>query len=190
MIVNGLDSGMPEIPAHFGFNLGQVMRRLDVDRSVDGSEGASGVFTAALTRRMRKRVIDDPSGDPYLTRWVIEEFADGSAIYLHRLHRSDGDREYHDHTFDFMSFIVSGSYIEQRPGKPSVQFRSGDWNVAKAEQLHRLEKASAEDVITVVFRGPKIRDNWGFQAEGGPWVPHAVYLDEKFGPGKWLTEYE
>ncbi len=140
--------------------------------------------------RGRGFTITDPRGDPYLTRTVVEEFADGGAIYLQRIHRSDGDREFHDHPSDFRTFIVSGRYIEHRPEGEPVEFRAGDWNMGKAEKLHRLELPDGP-VLTIVYRGPKRRE-WGFRAAApdAPWVHHVQYLDAKFGVGGWTKEYE
>jgi hypothetical protein len=150
--------------------------------------GLLGDQTFKGTSRMRKFVITDPSGSPYLTRYVVEEFPDGSGIYLHFIHRSDSDREFHDHPWDFRSFIVRGGYIEHTP-EGSREFYPGSWNVRQAEQLHRLELFCPEDTITILFRGPKRRE-WGFKAIGGEWTHNEAYLDAKFGKGNWNKEYE
>lgn len=136
---------------------------------------------------MRKFIITDGEGRPYLTRYVVNEAEDGSKVYLHFIHQSDDDRDFHDHPWDWHSEILQGSYKEYRPESSTI-FRPGDVNVKVAEQLHRLEVLEGP-VITMVFRGPKRRE-WGFQTPGKPWVHHETYLNEKFGRGKWSKEYE
>ena len=141
-------------------------------------------FTSAGTERMRHFTITDPKGDPYLTRYFVEEYADGSGVFLHHIHRSDSDREYHDHPWDFRSYIVSGGYHEHTPDEPPRTFKRGTWNTSPATRLHRLELTSSE-AWTIVFHGPKVRA-WGFaNARDGVWVHNEEYLAKKFGDAPW-----
>jgi len=131
--------------------------------------------------------IPAPDGSPYLERIVLEEAEDGSKVYLHILYQSDGDRDLHDHPWNFVSHIIYGEYIEHRSDGSKQMFFAGDTNEKEADTLHRLELPNGP-VITMIECGPKIRE-WGFQTEEG-WVHHKDYLDKKFGPGNWDGEYE
>lgn len=138
---------------------------------------------------MRKFVIPGEDGEPYLTRYVLAEKPDGSKVYLHFIHQSDSDRDYHDHPWPWRSCIVSGAYREHAPGLPPRIYGPGDWNdKPDPAALHRLEVV-AGPVITVVYRGPRVR-RWGFRTPPAPWIDHEDYLDAKYGKGNWAKEYE
>jgi hypothetical protein len=70
--------------------------------------------------------------DPYLTRWTILEIA-GWSLKLHRFHRSDEDRDLHDHPWTFWSLILLGGYYEWLPyAKTPDEAR---WNRSRASVL-------------------------------------------------------
>jgi len=97
-------------------------------------------------------------------------------IRLHKILRSDDDRHFHDHPFDFVSFILHGHYVEVTPdGKRS--FFDFDINRKRAEELHRLVLPEGGPVWTLVFTGPK-RRSWGFQTEAG-WVHWREYVADR-----------
>lgn len=140
-------------------------------------------LTCAGLDRMRHFTITDGHGDPYLTRYFVEDYPDGSGIFLHRIHRSDADREMHDHPWNFRSFIVEGGYVEHTADGQRHTYTPGMWNETKADKVHRLELL-ARPTWTIVFHGPKIRD-WGFVGEDGKWVHNETYLAQKFGDRPW-----
>lgn len=53
-------------------------------------------------------------GSPYLERYYLGNFL-GVTAYLHRFVGADGDRDVHDHPWNFaLALGLAGSYIEQR----------------------------------------------------------------------------
>src|SRR6266853_6456811 len=80
--------------------------------------------------RYRSDVIDTN----YMRRWTIETPL--GQIRLHHILRSDNDRHYHDHPFDFVSLILSGGYIEHRPNQPQRLYLPKSVLVRKAKDLH------------------------------------------------------
>lgn len=72
----------------------------------------------ASTKDTPRYFIPQPDGkSPYLERLVLEDKKDASGkslskTYLHIIYAGDGDRDPHDHPYDFKSTIVFGSYIE------------------------------------------------------------------------------
>lgn len=131
---------------------------------------------------MKSFVITSKTGEPYLTRYVLSE-----TKYLHIIHRSDDDRDLHDHPWDFSSQILHGSYVEVTPDGKRKTFKVGDVNFHKAEDAHCLVLNEGE-VVTLVTLGPRRRE-WGFHTAKG-WVHHKDYLDEKFGFGKWTDTHD
>lgn len=157
-----------------------------------------------------------PDGKPYLERLVLQRNPDRSGAYLHLLWAPDGDRDPHDHPFDFTSTIIFGGYVEENyvracernhvwdgagegtlkcgcgaPMKPVLLQSSpktwlpGDKNWKRASQLHRITKLLQTPTVTLIERGPKVRE-WGFQTDDG-WEHHSSYIERKF-PGAQPTE--
>lgn len=96
-------------------------------------------------------------------------------IYVHQIIRSDDDRALHDHPWPWMTIILSGSYIECLPLRPSEpagevvghRREPGDCVVRlRAERPHRLVLLGDAPVITLFVTGPKLRE-WGFWCENG-----------------------
>lgn len=117
----------------------------------------------------------------YMRRWRLgPDWLPG--LRVHHIALSDQDRELHDHPFDFVSFIVSGGYIEHTPQGRFVR-KPGDFVVRRAEDTHRIELRKQalryEDgkcvekievpAWTIVLRGPYRRD-WGFITRPGVWI--------------------
>ncbi len=137
---------------------------------------------------VRNFIIPLPNGKtPYLQRFILDEGdkllknEDRSKVYLHIIYESDGDRDPHDHPFNFESTIVWGSYREQKyrracepcatiytgdvvecrnckkPLSADADYRprtykAGDLNSMQAHHLHKLEIVDGP-VVTLVKRG-------------------------------------
>src|SRR5204863_4145770 len=52
----------------------------------------------------------------YMTRIELWRFRNEAKLMLNYFHRSDEDRELHDHPWQFWSFIILRGYIEHHPG--------------------------------------------------------------------------
>ena len=156
--------------------------------------------------KLQRYMIPTPDGEPYMERFVLHrDGRHGAGTYLHVIFESDGDRDPHDHPYDFSSQIIWGGYREDgyarycqacdlynyddvvsctRCGSPKLQaravqckiFKAGDVNDRKAHSLHRLTLLDGP-AVTLVTRGPKIRE-WGFQTMDG-WVGHEAYVEHK-----------
>ena len=134
------------------------------------------VFTLLLFRdRFRSDIYIGPV--LYMRRWkFLPETWPG--FRLHQIVRSDADRELHDHPFSFVSIILAGGYIEERPGRPNRFHGPGSILFRRAEDLHRIcidpRKGPA---WTFVLRGP-YRRMWGFRTAKG-WMPWHQFIAEK-----------
>lgn len=109
-------------------------------------------------------------GDTYMTRWTLfgrrmEPTWHDRAVYLHRIHRSDGDDALHDHPWPFVSVILGGGYWEHTAtatgdivrrwyGPGRVLYRPARWR-------HRVELPAGRSCYSMVFRGPK-QKSWSF----------------------------
>lgn len=144
----------------------------------------------------RKRVfrITGTAGpdDVYLIRYFLFR-SKYFSIYIHRFLRSDRD-DPHDHPFNFLSYIVKGSYLERLydPMGPEYDYwgdarsvepvgtlfcpwaadrKQGSWGFRPAETVHSVflskEYTYAERdqaPLSVIFRGVD-RRQWGFWKE-------------------------
>jgi hypothetical protein len=111
----------------------------------------------------------------YLTRWTLLFF--GYSIRIHRWYSDDVKPHFHDHSADFISFLVWGSYINHTP--------SGDYpksapafTRATAEQRHWLE-VGPKGAWTITFWGRPYR-KWGFWVNNHLWRPLRYF--HKFAP--------
>lgn len=105
-----------------------------------------------------------------MRRWVLK--TPWFLLRLHRIMRSDNDRHFHDHPFDFMSFILRGGYVEYTPGNPFRVCLPGSIVRRRAEDLHYL-KLIGNSAWTFLITSPYHRD-WGFQTEDG-WIKADKY---------------
>jgi hypothetical protein len=130
---------------------------------------------------MRKEVIYGCIEVPLMTRWILLEERWGK-IMLHHFHRSDEDRERHDHPWNFWTLILKNGYIEDCPNhfrrlKPFRLYRR------LAVHRHRVVLLGdgygrERDAWTLVFTGPRIRE-WGFWTAAGEWIHYKRFLKEK-----------
>jgi hypothetical protein len=136
--------------------------------------------------RHRLEVVHDKlfrGGKPYMERWALRTFL--GHLRIHKITASDDPSQpFHDHPMSFVSLILTGGYLELRPGRCAREFFSGDINFCRAEEAHCLllrkgalpvrDDGPVETTWTLVVSGRPYRD-WGFLTEDG-WVGHEDYL--------------
>ena len=116
--------------------------------------------------------IPGPNGTIYMRRYYLWRSKTGGRwVRIHEILLSDEDRHFHDHPWDFTSFILSGGYTEHTPNGTTVH-RPFSLIRRKAEDLHKLELTGP--AWTFVVTGDKRRD-WGFQTENG-WIHWEKYF--------------
>lgn len=156
-----------------------------------------------LLRILPKNEIEDECHDGaglLMTRYYLTPKIFGFRLVLHQFHRSDNDRHYHDHPWNFISFILKGSYIEHYPIEqlrtdipPSdMQQAHRRWDIIKRPKTWKhwvelpLKEIKSEwlrtqidqfqyfeECWTLVLLYGKRRD-WGFHTEKG-WIKHDEY---------------
>lgn len=121
--------------------------------------------------------VSDTVGSGVIDRWIIHYRSVG-ALRLHRINKSDMDRDYHDHRFDFRSLILWKGYREHTPSGSRI-FRPGSVVRHAAEDQHRLELLNGP-AWTIQISGPQRRE-WGFSTPDG-WVDSENYdFYKKYG---------
>jgi hypothetical protein len=141
-------------------------------------------FLLFLTRFLRApRVIMGGDGaTPYLSRWYlygkqpqVDEHGNpvknarpvgtiGTEVYLHRFHRSDADRELHNHPWRVaLVFVLSGGYVEQYRDGDKVKTRvrnPGSVFFLRGEDFHRVDLIGG-DSWSLFIAGQKA-SSWSF----------------------------
>jgi hypothetical protein len=150
----------------------------------------------------------DEQGEAYMGRWSL--IAKGSAVSrwlsrltrgkydharIHWIAKSDGDREVHDHPFNYRTFVMDGWYVEHYIPFARFPLMNGpalrQWQgssrrlpdhaaqdatlirvmgkgksaAAPVGQFHRIARVSDGGVWTLFFMGPDT-GKWGFLVDG------------------------
>lgn len=165
------------------------------------------IIEAIASLLPQPRVIYGPTGEtPYLSRYYLvgqPTMPDGShpfdengqskkeviwpkgfGIYLHCFHRSDADRELHNHPFEkSFSIILSGGYSEERRVGRGVSRRNleaGDINIIDANTFHRVDlksTGSGELEAWTLFVVSGRSQSWGFwDRVTGKFTPWRTFL--------------
>jgi len=115
--------------------------------------------------RWKERMGEDPN-DPYLYRWTFIFF--NYSIRIHHWIRSDDDRHFHDHPWNFMSIILKGKYVNVTPeGKFHVEAISRWKSNAKDKHYLKIPEGGA---WTVLLCGKPFH-KWGFYVDGKKYRP-------------------
>lgn len=138
-------------------------------------------------------VNDDPNRS---ARWslTVHRKANGRQVYLHKICRSDGAREMHDHPWDFTSLILWRGYIEETAARIKWRGACGkEFSVRgvilsrkwpgfilrrRAEYRHRV-LLSGGPAWTLVLTSGKKR-SWGFWRRGA-FIPWREFISRKCG---------
>lgn len=119
-------------------------------------------FESLRSRTMKKVKIlwKDKLGTPectYVERWVIDFFGYFS-IRLHHWLKSDDTRHYHDHAWDFLSFVLWGSLVDRTENGDELR-KWLSFKFFKAEHRHMV--VIDKPCWTILLCGPE-RRVWGY----------------------------
>lgn len=104
--------------------------------------------------------------NPYLIRWaIVDGKGAGNNVYLHKFLRDDEDRALHDHPWDSVSILLSGTLREIDEANPRGKIvNAGQVRHRAADYAHRL--VVVEQGFSLFITGPKVRE-WGFLCAEG-----------------------
>lgn len=136
-------------------------------------------------------------GDKYLTRWYLFR-RKSMGLFLHLFHRSDEDRAFHDHPWNFISLILWRGYHEHTDIRCTLCVGGLGYNAFSpvacprcngteiervkrrkypgmilyrpAEWAHRVELLDGKPALTLILRF-KNRREWGYHLATG-WLSH------------------
>jgi len=98
-----------------------------------------------------------PTECPYAFRWLL--LTPFFSVRIHHFLRSDDKRYYHDHAWDFWTFILRGYYYDRHPGGVFVRQEHHLYKVP-AEHKHYVEIPKGGCWTLVFCKKPKRK--WGF----------------------------
>lgn len=115
--------------------------------------------------------ISNRKGGTYLRRLRIIQ-TPWFGLYLHHIDGPDPDEHPHDHPYVFWSWVLKGSYLENRydttrPGQnenyPIYHLSLGArarWTFKKfpLNEAHKIEVVNPDGVITLLFVGKRVRE--------------------------------
>ena len=127
---------------------------------------AARMSVAAACKYMRQELGDAYDPGTYKARhsWCP------ISVRVHLIKQPDGDRHLHDHPWNARSIILSGGYVEQRPGARFFVRRPGDTVALKFGEYHRITNVRDGGALTLFVTG-RYRGQWGFWVDGAkvPW---------------------
>ena len=135
----------------------------------------------------------ETNGSPYLTRWYVhpsvprtldngdELSSSPTAVFIHKFHRGDIDREEHSHPWDVsMAIVLAGGYRETRNGEIHREYRPGDMNIIRADDYHKVELLDPGLGSWSLFVAGRGVSGWGFRdPRTGTVIPWQEYEDWK-----------
>lgn len=144
-----------------------------------------------IVAKLPFRTIVGPDGSPYLTRWYVwpskprtgdDEVTPTApfAMFIHFFHRSDADRDQHNHPWTkSYALILKGGYTEER-GDMVRTFRPGSINIICKDDYHRVELLDPKKGSWSLFIAGKNVSSWGFRDDHtGEHIPWKEYLGGK-----------
>lgn len=153
----------------------------------------------AATEKLPSRTITT-NGSPYLTRWYLwpegprdsdadedhyfgersEHSALPFAVFLHKFHRGDADRDQHNHPWDLsVAIVLAGGYREERGGETRVVL-PGTVNVIREDDFHRVDLLNPAVGSWSLFVAGRKTGGWGFRDKAtGAFIPQKDYLAAK-----------
>jgi hypothetical protein len=98
---------------------------------------------------------------------------------LHHFYPGTSDRDYHDHPWPFLTFVLHGGYIDERLDGRQDKLSAGSVRYRSAHHAHKTF-AGPKGCWTFVV-GPHERREWGFFVNNR-WMDWRTYT-KKFGSG-------
>jgi hypothetical protein len=120
---------------------------------------------------MQRMTIPCFDGTDYLVRLRIVQ-TPWFGIYLHDIHKDDGDRAPHNHPWSFLSIVLRGHYTERVYPAPLEQPDRYVPQTHSARSMHRMGRTAAHRIVdaspglkTLIVTGPR-QASWGFFVDG------------------------
>jgi hypothetical protein len=121
--------------------------------------------------------IKSKSGVIHFKRWVLFQSKIFS-IYIHGIYKEDNDIHLHNHPWNLLTIVLSGSYIELLEND-EIKFR-GFLNIGyrNRTKYHKIYQLLTKNVYTLAFVFGNRDEKWGYLVDNKH-VEHTEYRDNK-----------
>lgn len=151
----------------------------------------------SIVEKLASRTITT-GGNPYLTRWYLWpegprtvedadlERREGDpssdlpfALFLHKFHRGDADRDLHSHPWSLsVAIVLAGGYREEREDGIR-EFTPGSINVIRHDDFHRVDLLNPAMGSWSLFVAGAKTGSWGFKLrESGEFMDWKSYTSK------------
>jgi len=103
--------------------------------------------------------IKSKDGKLHFRRWQLIK-TPWFSIYIHGIYAPDEDRHLHNHTWDYTSIVLSGSYLEKTKNHIKL-LGIGKISSRDGSDYHKIYKLVSKSVYTLFIVGPTKR-HWGY----------------------------
>lgn len=191
-----------EISKHLDIDIHEILMdrsTVHCEHRIDEAQRMSIVEHVSLCTTTPYLTISSQENGVYMHRdWLIEKSVDKPAARLHRIMRSDSERDcLHNHPWVNCSVILEGEYFEiipsdngetdlsEIPGHlcdvieynepvKALRRKVGDVVIRSNNERHRIIVDPANKPLSLFMVGPKI-DEWGF-FKNGEFIHHVDFL--------------
>lgn len=111
-------------------------------------------------------------GELHFQRWTIMSLP-WFSIYLHFIYKADEDAHLHNHPWNYLSFVVYGTFIEQTENNHLECILPGKIIIRKAKVYHKITDLFTNKIITLFITGKRFNE-WGYEVNG-KFVGHKEY---------------
>jgi hypothetical protein len=132
------------------------------------------MFRNLFKKLFLSREIKSREGVLHFRRWRLF-WTPIFAIYIHQIFESDKDKHLHSHPWNFISFILSGGYVEINSSDKTQVYTPGNMVVNDRHTHHRILLIEPTTSLVFTFGTPKM---WGYMV-GDEFVPNDRYRQRK-----------
>ncbi len=123
--------------------------------------------------------IKSKDGILHFRRWVIFQ-SKFFSIYIHGIYKEDNDAHLHNHPWNLLTIVLSGSYIEELENSNFIFRNFLNIGYRNRNKYHKIFQLKTKEVKILAFVFGKRNDNWGYKVDNKH-VLHTEYRQNKNG---------
>lgn len=135
-----------------------------------------------LIKMFLVREIKNRDGELYFQRWRILE-TKWFNLYLHVIYKSDSDKHYHNHPWNFYSFTLWNKFYEETQTNQDFNSITANYKRFRYTPLAIYHKLTLKNTpaITLILTGPRVKEDWGYSVRGNHIPQEEYHLMKKEG---------
>lgn len=121
--------------------------------------------------------IKSKDGILHFRRWAVFQ-SKYFSIFIHGIYKEDNDAHLHNHPWNLLTIVLSGSYIEELENANLIVRGFLNIGYRSRAKYHKIFKLTSKEVKTLAFVFGKRNDNWGYNVDNKH-VIHTEYRTNK-----------